>query len=129
MPPFRKTWWDGKPFQRILADVPCSASGVVRRHPDIKWLRRPADIDTFAKQQAQILQALWSLLAPDGKLLYVTCSVFARENQQVINAFLAQHPEAAQEEMASLPSTARGGQLLPNEQHDGFFYALLHKKN
>jgi 16S rRNA (cytosine967-C5)-methyltransferase len=109
--------------------VPCSASGVVRRHPDIKWLRRPADIGTFAKQQAQILQALWSLLAPDGKLLYVTCSVFARENQQVIDAFLAQHPEAAQQEMPLLPGTAVRGQMLPDEQHDGFFYALLHKKN
>jgi 16S rRNA (cytosine967-C5)-methyltransferase len=124
-----QTWWDGKPYQRILADVPCSASGVVRRHPDIKWLRRPADIGTFAKQQAQILQALWSLLAPDGKLLYVTCSVFARENQQVIDAFLAQHPEAAQQEMPLLPGTAVRGQMLPDEQHDGFFYALLHKKN
>lgn len=122
-----QTWWDGKQFQRILADVPCSASGVVRRHPDIKWLRRPADIDTFAKQQAQILKALWSILAPDGKLLYATCSVFARENQQVIDAFLTQHPEAEQEKMALLPGTAGGVQLLPDEQHDGFFYALLHK--
>ncbi len=124
-----QTWWDGEPFQRILADVPCSASGVVRRHPDIKWLRRPADIDSFAKQQAQILEALWSLLAPDGKMLYATCSVFTRENQRVIDTFLAQHPEASQEELAMFPGMPRGGQLLPDEQHDGFFYALLHKKN
>ncbi len=123
-----QTWWDGKPFQRILADVPCSASGVVRRHPDIKWLRRPADIEAFAKQQVQILSTLWELLAPDGKLLYATCSVFARENQQVIDSFLAQHPEASQEELVSLPGTSRNGQLLPDDQHDGFFYALLHKK-
>jgi 16S rRNA (cytosine967-C5)-methyltransferase len=120
-----QAWWDGKPFQRILADVPCSASGVVRRHPDIKWLRRAADIDSFAKQQAQILEALWSLLALDGKLLYVTCSVFKRENQQVTDAFLKQHPEAEQEQIGILQE----GQLLPNEQHDGFYYALLHKKN
>jgi 16S rRNA (cytosine967-C5)-methyltransferase len=118
-------WWDGKTFQRILADVPCSASGVVRRHPDIKWLRRAADIGGFAKQQAQILEALWSLLATDGKLLYVTCSIFARENQQVIDAFLLHHTGAVQESIASL----QHGQLLPNEQHDGFFYALLHKKD
>ena len=122
-------WWDGKLFQRILADVPCSATGVVRRHPDIKWLRRPADIDAFARQQAQILEAMWSLLAIDGKLLYATCSIFGRENQQVIDAFLAQHPEATQEKITLLPSMVQGGQLLPNEQHDGFFYALLHKKN
>lgn len=118
-------WWDGKQFQRILADVPCSASGVVRRHPDIKWLRRAADIEGFARQQEQILQALWSLLAIDGKLLYATCSIFSRENQQVIDAFLKKHPEATQEKIAILPN----GQLLPNEQHDGFFYALLHKNN
>jgi 16S rRNA (cytosine967-C5)-methyltransferase len=118
-------WWDGKQFQRILADVPCSASGVVRRHPDIKWLRRAADIEGFARQQEQILDTLWSLLAIDGKLLYATCSVFSRENQQVIDAFLKKHPEATQEKITLL----QNGQLLPNEQHDGFFYALLHKNN
>lgn len=122
-----KDWWDGKPFQRILADVPCSASGVVRRHPDIKWLRRPADIDSFARQQAQILEALWALLDNGGRLLYCTCSVFARENQHVIDHFLSKHPEAAQEKSASLADVAPTGQFLPNEQHDGFFYALLHK--
>ena len=74
-------WWDGKPFQRILAYVPCSASGVVRRHPDIKWLRREADIAAFAAQQAEILDALWRVLGSGGKLLYATCSVFAEENQ------------------------------------------------
>jgi 16S rRNA (cytosine967-C5)-methyltransferase len=124
-------WWDGQPFQRILADVPCSASGVVRRHPDIKCLRRPSDIDGFAQQQQQILGALWQLLARDGKLLYATCSVFARENQQVISEFLQLHNDVTQ-----LPLTAPGlnaafdsneGQLLPDDQHDGFFYALLYK--
>ncbi len=118
-------WWDGQPFQRILADVPCSASGVVRRHPDIKWLRRPQDIDGFAQQQLQILNALWRLLTRDGKLLYATCSVFARENQQVIAEFLRQHDDARQ---LPLPApNLNEGQLLPDDQHDGFFYALLHK--
>ena len=119
-------WWDGKPFQRILADVPCSASGVVRRHPDIKWLRRRADIAGFAAQQLDILRALWRLLAQDGKLLYVTCSVFHQENEQVIAAFLAQQPDARQLP-AILPENSEG-QLLPNDQHDGFFYALLHNR-
>lgn len=121
-----ENWWDGKMFQRILADVPCSASGVVRRHPDIKWLRRPDDIESFAIQQRRILESLWSLLAEDGKLLYATCSVFARENQQVIAAFLKQHADAVWAEL-SAPDMI-DGQLLPNEEHDGFFYALLHKQ-
>ena len=119
-------WWDGQKFQRILADVPCSATGVVRRHPDIKWLRRASDIESFALQQQQILTALWPLLENGGKLLYATCSIFGRENQQVIQEFLSYHPDAAQ-----LPLNAAGmkqGQLLPNDQHDGFFYALLQKQ-
>ncbi len=119
-------WWDGRPFQRILADVPCSASGVVRRHPDIKWLRRPEDIAGFAVQQLQILNALWPLLAGDGKLLYATCSVFARENRQVIDAFMAQHNDAVRITLSAPDMT--DGQLLPNDEHDGFFYALLHKQ-
>jgi 16S rRNA (cytosine967-C5)-methyltransferase len=118
-------WWDGRPFQRILADVPCSASGVVRRHPDIKWLRRRADIAGFAAQQLDILRALWRLLAQDGKLLYATCSVFRQENEQVIAAFLAQQPDAQRLAIA-LPDSGNG-QILPNDRHDGFFYALLQK--
>lgn len=118
-------WWDGQPYQRILADVPCSASGVVRRHPDIKWLRRAADIDAFAAQQEKILAALWRLLASGGKLLYATCSVFAEENQLQIKSFLANHGDA---EVLPLPlAEPRDGQLLPNEFHDGFYYALLQK--
>ncbi|MEO8330795.1 MAG: hypothetical protein ABI479_00045, partial [Gallionella sp.] len=120
------SWWDGRSFQRILADVPCSASGVVRRHPDIKWLRRRADIAGFAAQQLEILNALWRLLEQDGKLLYATCSVFQQENEQVIAAFLAQQPDARRMTV-SMPDE-REGQLLPNDQHDGFFYALLHKQ-
>jgi 16S rRNA (cytosine967-C5)-methyltransferase len=118
-------WWDGQLFQRILADVPCSATGVVRRHPDIKWLRRASDIHGFAQQQLQILNALWPLLAADGKLLYATCSIFGRENQQVINEFISTHPDAKQLSLAA--SGMIQGQLLPNNEHDGFFYALLLK--
>lgn len=116
-------WWDGQPFDRILADVPCSASGIVRRHVDIKWLRREADIAGFAGQQAQILRGLWHTLANGGKLLYVTCSIFLEENQQQIDAFLAERADARQ---LPLPGD-QGGQLLPCADHDGFFYALLEK--
>jgi len=115
-------WWDGKPFERILADVPCSATGVVRRHPDIKWLRRKKDIAPFAAQQSGILQSLWPLLAQGGKLLYATCSVFRQENQDVVDGFLANNP-GAQQLAIDLPD----GALLPNDEHDGFFYALLQK--
>ncbi len=119
-------WWDGRPFQRILADVPCSASGVVRRHPDIKWLRRPEDIAGFAREQGRILRALWRVLEVGGKLLYATCSVFAEENQRVVEAFQAEHPEA---ERLPLPDFNDGfAQLLPDASHDGFFYALLAKR-
>lgn len=119
------TWWNGKKFDRILADVPCSASGVVRRHPDIKWLRRREDIDTFAVQQTEILQALWPLLKGDGKLLYATCSVFKQENESVIDRFLAEHADAIRLPV-SLPDGS-AGQLVTDPQHDGFFYALLQK--
>jgi 16S rRNA (cytosine967-C5)-methyltransferase len=118
-------WWDGRQFQRILADVPCSASGVVRRHPDIKLLRRPGDVDGFARQQLQILNALWQLLESDGKLLYATCSVFARENQQVIDEFTRQHDDARSVSLSV--DNMNEGQLIPDDQHDGFYYALLHK--
>lgn len=119
-------WWDGKPFRRILADVPCSATGVVRRHPDIKWLRRASDIEGFARQQLQILTALWPLLETGGKLLYATCSVLERENQQVIREFLSQQSNVTQ--LALSAPDMWQGQLLPNDQHDGFFYALLQKQ-
>lgn len=119
-------WWDGVPYDRILADVPCSASGVARRHPDIKWLRRADDIDRFATQQTLILTELWRCLSVGGKLLYVTCSIFPKENQDRINAFLALHDNARQIPLQGEWMTA--GQLLPNDNHDGFFYALLEKK-
>jgi 16S rRNA (cytosine967-C5)-methyltransferase len=119
------SWWDGRPFDRILADVPCSASGVARRHPDIKWLRRPEDFAQFATQQADMLDALWGCLKPDGRLLYATCSVFPQENQLQLSHFLARHADARQ--LALPPGPPASGQLLPNERHDGFFYALLAK--
>lgn len=111
-------WWDGRPFDAILADVPCTASGVVRRNPDSKWLRRPEDIASFARTQARIIDALWPLLRPGGKLLYATCSVFPAENVQQVAAFLDRHADAERhcEE-----------QLLPDADHDGFFYSLLVK--
>jgi 16S rRNA (cytosine967-C5)-methyltransferase len=116
-------WWDGRPFDRILADVPCSASGIVRRHPDIKWLRREADIAGFSAQQAAILQGLWSTLAKGGKLLYATCSVFEEENHRQVETFLAARPDARR-----LPTgLQQEGQLLPCDAHDGFYYALLQK--
>lgn len=115
------TWWDGKPFDRILADVPCSASGVARRHPDMKWLRRRRDLSAFAQRQSAILDALWQVLAPDGKLLYVTCSVFPEENNAVVDAFCQRTPGALK---LALPDGAPA-QSLPGPAQDGFHYALL----
>jgi 16S rRNA (cytosine967-C5)-methyltransferase len=117
-------WWDGVLFDRILADVPCSASGVARRHPDLKWLRRAQDLATFAARQAAILDALWQALAPGGKLLYVTCSVFPQENEEVVEAFVARVKGARR-----LPSPdGAPAQSLPGPEHDGFFHALLAKQ-
>lgn len=117
------TWWDGRPFERILADVPCSASGIVRRHPDIKWLRRREDTAAFARRQAAILEALWRVLAPGGKLLYVTCSVFGMENGAVVDAFVARADGARRLPLAD----GAAAQLLPGAAHDGFYFALLEK--
>jgi 16S rRNA (cytosine967-C5)-methyltransferase len=122
-------WWDGVPFERILADVPCSASGVVRRHPDIKWLRRASDLAQFAKQQRAMLDGLWRLLASGGKLLYTTCSIFQEENSLQVADFLMRHADAKLlplRGVITLDGTPEG-QLLPNNEHDGFFYALLQK--
>jgi 16S rRNA (cytosine967-C5)-methyltransferase len=117
------SWWDGRPYERILADVPCSGSGVARRHPDSKWLRRAADLPALARRQAAILDALWCTLAPGGKLLYVTCSMFAEENGAVVDGFCARAPRARR---LALPGGAPA-QLLPGAEHDGFFFALLEK--
>lgn len=122
-------WWDGREFDRILADVPCSGSGVVRRHPDIKWLRRPGDIAQFALEQQRILRALWRLLARGGKLLYATCSLFHEENHAQVAAFLERHGDAVQLTPHGMYDGSRStpGLWLPDERHDGFFYALLQK--
>lgn len=136
-------WWDGQPFHAILLDAPCSASGIVRRHPDVRWLRRPGDVDSLAAQQRRLLAALWPLLAAGGRLLYATCSVFRAEGADVIADFCARHPDAR-----TLPAP---GHLLPGgvladapdatrkfafaramgdnarRGMDGFFYALLVK--
>lgn len=121
-------WWDGQLFDRILADVPCSASGVTRRHPDIKWLRRPTDPAKFAQTQEAAIDALWRLLAAGGKFLYVTCSVFREENHLQIARFLERHADA---QRLPLPPSEfvpeHAGQILPDARHDGFYYALLRK--
>jgi 16S rRNA (cytosine967-C5)-methyltransferase len=116
-------WWDGRPFDRILADVPCSSSGVARRHPDIKWLRRAADLAGFAARQRSLLGSLWQALAPDGKLLYVTCSLFPQENEELVQSFVAHAPGARR---VPLPD-GEPAQLLPAAEHDGFYYALIQK--
>ena len=113
-----RQWWDGKPFDAILADVPCSASGVGRRHPDIKVLRRESDIRRLVHTQAAILDTLWPLLKPGGSLLYATCSVFVEENSAQIDAFLVRQPDAQR---------VLEEQWLPQDSHDGFYYALLQK--
>lgn len=123
-------WWDGQPFERILLDAPCSATGVIRRHPDIKLLRQPADIPRLADTQQRLLAALWPALKPGGQLLYATCSVLAEENDAVVAAFLASQPDALLVPI-SAPwglATRCGRQLLPTaDGHDGFYYALLAK--
>jgi 16S rRNA (cytosine967-C5)-methyltransferase len=117
-------WAAGRRFHRILLDAPCSASGVVRRYPDVKWLRREQDVAGFAALQRRLLIALWRVLEPGGKLLYATCSVFERENGAVVNWFLEQQSDAMR---IAIPEIA-GGQLLPEGEHDGFYYALLEKR-
>jgi 16S rRNA (cytosine967-C5)-methyltransferase len=121
-----RDWWDGEPFQRVLLDAPCSGSGIVRRHPDARWLRRPGDIASFAAAQRALLSALWQVLEPGGTLLYVTCSVFRDENAEVVDAFLTGRQEAQRLPATGLPSA--DGRLLPDAGHDGFYYALLGKR-
>ena len=123
-------WWDGVPYDRILLDAPCSATGVIRRHPDIKLLRRETDIAALADRQQAMLLALWPLLRPGGRLLYATCSVLRRENDQVVAAFLAAQPEAQAQPIRADwgRALALGHQILPGEGGmDGFYYAVLVK--
>jgi 16S rRNA (cytosine967-C5)-methyltransferase len=124
-------WWDGKRFDRILLDAPCTASGVIRRHPDIKILRRPEDVAALADEQWRLLSALWPLLAHNGLLLYSTCSVFPQENNQLIERFLAQQADAEESkiEISWGEKMPVGRQLLPGTHGmDGFYYARLHKR-
>ncbi|MBU3825086.1 MAG: 16S rRNA (cytosine(967)-C(5))-methyltransferase RsmB [Candidatus Oceanisphaera merdipullorum] len=123
-------WWHGEHFDRILLDAPCSATGVIRRHPDIKWLRRAEDIAQLAKLQAQILDALWLKLAPGGTLLYATCSILPDENSEQIISFLGRTPNAQHIPLHDEDTPATPGwQILPAASHgDGFYYAKLTKK-
>ena len=121
-------WWDGQLFDRILIDAPCSGTGVIRRHPDIKLLRREDDIASLAGQQQHLLNSLWPLLKPDGILVYTTCSALKQENEQQIENFLEQHPEAKEFEVSSAPAQRRpfGYQRLPGDDYlDGFYYACI----
>ena len=126
-----ESWWDETLYDRILLDVPCSATGVIRRHPDIKLLRQKADIDNLADLQQEILQKAWSMLKPGGTLLYATCSILPVENNLNIESFLAQEATASIQPIALSTGidTGFGTQLLPEAgSHDGFFYALLTKR-
>ena len=129
-------WWDGVPFDAVLLDAPCSATGVIRRHPDIKLLRRASDISELCVLQAGLLRALWPTLAPGGRLLYVTCSVLAAENDKVVGEFLREQADAVEDDV--LPNNnirdlmrrkVCGYQVLPGTARlDGFYYACLEKK-
>lgn len=125
-----KGWWDGQPFDRILIDAPCSGTGVIRRHPDIKWLRRPGDLPRLAQTQRELLHALWPTLAAGGTLVYAVCSVLSQEADAVVQDFLAAEPTAR-----ALPIDANWGEprphgrrLPPGGDFDGFYFARLHKK-
>ena len=122
-------WFDGEPYDGILADVPCSASGVIRRHPDIKLLRRESDILPLLEAQRKILDALWRLLKPGGKMLYCTCSIFKEENEVQIAKFIERHPDAAELAIENADwgeARPRGRQVLTGcDDMDGFYYALL----
>lgn len=127
------TWWNGAAFDRILLDAPCTGSGVVRRHPDGKWLKRETDIAQLAALQRRLIDALWPLLKPGGRMLYATCSIFRAENGQQVDAALARHADMRRIRV-TLPGdpASSGGQLLPGgnrktHNHDAYFYALLEK--
>ncbi len=128
------SWWDGQPFDAILLDAPCTASGIVRRHPDVRWLRRAEDVANLARTQAALLDALWPLLRPGGRLLYATCSLFRAEGQHQIDAFLqrsgAPSPRldpASPGHLLPLADNPQGPHSPAAALQDGFFYALLHK--
>ncbi len=125
-----QNWWDGTAFDRILVDAPCSGTGVIRRHPDIKWLRKGDEIAALAQVQLSILTNLWQMLKPGGRLVYATCSIFSQENERIIERFLRQQPDARHQPIAAEWGEARpfGRQLFPQiGGHDGFYYAVLNK--
>ena len=127
-------WWDGRLYDGILLDAPCTASGIVRRHPDVRWLRRPTDIAQLADIQAKLLATLWPLLKPGGRLVYCTCSVFRAEGEQQIEMFVAHHTDALLMPSPGhlLPQSGVGSTVIPDNlmrEHDGFYYALLEKRN
>ena len=126
-------WWDGRLFDGILLDAPCTASGIVRRHPDVRWLRRPGDIAQLAAQQKRLLEALWPLVRPGGRLLYCTCSVFRAEGQAQIETFLMHHTDALLLPSPGhlLPQSGAASPVFPDNllrEYDGFYYALLEKR-
>lgn len=121
-------WWDGQPFDKILLDVPCSATGVIRRHPDIRWLRKKTDIPPLCNTQAAILRQCWRTLAPGGTLLYATCSVLPDENLQQISQFLQETPDAEPVSLQPWHNSWHWQRLPGQDDGDGFFYAKLHKK-
>jgi len=126
------SWWDGELYDRILLDAPCSATGIIRRHPDIKVLRTPEELDKLGELQHQLLKNLWPLLKPGGILLYATCSIMPKENTRVIEAFLARQKDASCDQLDTDWGLAQpcGRQLLPQvDGHDGFYYARLRKTN
>jgi len=128
------SWWDGQFFDGILLDAPCTASGIVRRHPDVRWLRRPTDIAQLASIQAKLLQTLWPLLMPGGAMVYCTCSVFRDEGHNQIQTFLTHHTDARLMPSPGhlLPQISLQGVVIPDNllrEHDGFYYALLQKQS
>ena len=127
-------WWDGRLYDGILLDAPCTASGIVRRHPDVRWLRRPSDIAQLATLQARLLATLWPLLAPGGRLLYCTCSIFKAEGERQVQTFVAHHTDAALMPSPGhlLPQSGACATVFPDNlkrEHDGFYYALLEKRS
>lgn len=125
-----ENWWDGRAFDRILVDAPCSGTGVIRRHPDIKWLRRPDDLPALTTIQQRLLKQLWPLLTSGGRLIYATCSVLRAENDAIIESFLREHADAAvcTPHMPLGRALQFGHQILPGERDmDGFYYACLEK--
>lgn len=129
-----KDWWDGRLYDGILLDAPCTASGIVRRHPDVRWLRRPTDIAQLASIQAKLLDTLWPLLKPGGRMVYCTCSVFRAEGEQQIQTFVAHHTDALLMPAPGhlLPQSGASDAVFPDNllrEHDGFYYALLEKRS